>query len=299
MGTNISVIICTHNRSEILKKCLERIYQQTVFTNSYEVIVVDNNSQDNTKDVVAIYKDKNIKYLFEKRQGLSYARNTGAQHATNQWITYLDDDGLAHPNFIAEALNTIANYDFDCFGGVYYPWFKFKRPRWMREDYGTKIHLATKITEIFSPLLDGGIFAIKREVLFKVGGFPQNLGMSGRKIAYGEETLLQQKLIDANFKLGFNPYWSMDHLVGKHKLNLYWHLKAEYAKGRDMMAVTNKPIKNWSYIDIIKFISYQTLSGLKRNSKKLSQENYYIENLILDVLKPIYFRFGQQSKRNA
>jgi glycosyltransferase involved in cell wall biosynthesis len=237
-----------------------------------------------------------VKYTIESKQGLSYARNCGAEFAESNWLLYIDDDSKASPDFINRALFIIRNFDFDCFGGIYTGWFRYGRPRWMAEDFGSKKPLLTSIGRIKSAELDGGIFAIKKEVLLKVGGFPAHLGMTGNKIAYGEETALQQLLLKNQYILGFDPLLKIEHLVGKHKLSIWWHLRSEYAKGRDFMIIAESEKAQWQLYYQIKFIIAQLYIGLKKNLMKIFKPGYYIENLLLDITGPIFYRFGQQSR---
>ena len=87
----ISLIIVTYNRKDMLEEVLSAIVTQTRLPD--EVIVVDNNSSDATKEVVLSFKDKlNMHYVFEGVQGTSTARNTGIKNASNDIIVFTDDD---------------------------------------------------------------------------------------------------------------------------------------------------------------------------------------------------------------
>jgi len=85
----ISVIIPTYNRATFLQKAIESILNQSVKVD--EIIVIDDGSIDNTKEIIKKY---NIKYIYQKNQGVSSARNTGIQNATNEWICFLDSDDI-------------------------------------------------------------------------------------------------------------------------------------------------------------------------------------------------------------
>jgi len=300
MNPAISVIICTYNRANILKECVTSIVNQSIPNEEYKIIIVDNNSTDNTKEIVNAFTQKhsNISYVFETKQGLSHARNRGAKEAQTEWIAYLDDDGLAHFDFIENALFVINKYNFDCFGGTYYPWYKYGKPKWLNPDFGRKELISDNITGIDSPILDGGIFAIKKQVLADCGYFSTELGMKGNKIAYGEETHLQTILLQKNYKLGYCPFWKMDHLVAKYKLSVLWHLKAEYAKGRDTMRLTGTVPVKWNILDKTKFIIHTLIKKTPKATRKLfNDRNYYIQNLILDIFSSVFFRWGQQSMK--
>lgn len=91
MDANISVIIPTHNRSELLARAIRSVLDQTY--NQVEIIVVDDASTDNTKSVVESFRAANIKYIrHETNMGGSASRNTGIKNASYEYIAFLDDD---------------------------------------------------------------------------------------------------------------------------------------------------------------------------------------------------------------
>jgi len=100
----ISVIICTYNRDKFIGKSLECIYEQSLDKSFYETIVIDNNSTDNTADIIKSFISQHsglsMRYVFESNKGLSFARNRGMKEAKGQILTYVDDDAEAVPNFL-------------------------------------------------------------------------------------------------------------------------------------------------------------------------------------------------------
>ena len=97
----ISVCIGTYNRADLLIKTLESVRASTYPHDNMEVIVIDNNSTDATKHVAesAAPWFPHFKYLFEKRQGLSYARNAGIRASAGEIICFLDDDTTIDRNY--------------------------------------------------------------------------------------------------------------------------------------------------------------------------------------------------------
>jgi len=96
---SISVIVITFNRAKSLQKALISLARQE--RQPDEVIVVDNTSTDNTKEIVLSFRNKlNIKYIYEKRRGIPYARNTGVKNATKDIIAFTDDDCVADRNWL-------------------------------------------------------------------------------------------------------------------------------------------------------------------------------------------------------
>ena len=95
MTMKASVIICTHNRSGILRDTIRSVLNQVFALDKFEIVIVDINSADNTKDVVAgvaATSPVTIKYVFENRQGLSHARNVGIKNSEGKIIAFTDDD---------------------------------------------------------------------------------------------------------------------------------------------------------------------------------------------------------------
>ena len=75
----VSVILCTYRNPSLSRECLLSVLEQDFQSTQFEVLVVDNNSQDNTQAVIEDLgkQHKNIRYILELSQGLSYARNKG------------------------------------------------------------------------------------------------------------------------------------------------------------------------------------------------------------------------------
>ena len=99
MNKTITVVIPAYNYADYIEDCLESVLKQSHPAD--EIIVVDDESTDNTKEVVAKYP---VKYIYQKNKGLSGARNTGIKAATSQYIMCLDADDMLRPDAIKEHL---------------------------------------------------------------------------------------------------------------------------------------------------------------------------------------------------
>jgi len=108
----ISVIIPTFNRAKILKECLHAVFKQDFPLKDYEVIVVDDGSKDNTKEVVYELKEKykNLYYHYQKNQGQGIARNTGIMHAKGGIVCFIGDDIIVCPEFLTEHIRVHLKY---------------------------------------------------------------------------------------------------------------------------------------------------------------------------------------------
>src|SRR3990167_5510795 len=106
----ISVVVPTYNRCESLIKALQSIADQTGIDKAdYEIIVVDNNSTDKTKEIVEGFKRAfpgNLIYLFEQRKGKTFALNKGIESTRGEIIAMTDDDCVADRNWLANIWKT-------------------------------------------------------------------------------------------------------------------------------------------------------------------------------------------------
>ena len=102
---DFTVIICTYNRSSNLPKCIEYLErQQGTDGFQWEVLIVDNNSSDDTSQVVeklAADSSVDLRYVFEEKQGLNHARNRGIEESDSRYFCYVDDDILVATNWLA------------------------------------------------------------------------------------------------------------------------------------------------------------------------------------------------------
>lgn len=182
----ISVVICTYNRDKFIGEALKCLANQSLATDLYEIIVVDNKSTDNTaaiaKKFIATHPELNARYVLEPNKGLSFARNRGIEEAKAPIITYIDDDAEVTPGFLQsivsfmQADNTVAGI-----GGKVIPKYsESEEPKWMsryldgmvgRIDYGD----ATKRFDSTMKYPGGCNMTYTKEILQKAGGFNNKL----------------------------------------------------------------------------------------------------------------------------
>src|SRR4030043_1295029 len=104
MEKQISIVIPTFNSAQVLKACLESLANQTVSGEAYEVIVVDDGSTDETKDIVAKYP---VRYIYQQNRGPAAARNNGVNHAQGEIVLFTDADCDSEPNWIEEMIKPL------------------------------------------------------------------------------------------------------------------------------------------------------------------------------------------------
>ncbi len=298
----VSIAICTFNRARYVKACLESIREQVKKYQDVEVLVIDNNSTDNTKEVCEQMQDEDweLRYFFEKEQGLSHARNKAIEVSRATWIAYLDDDATAHKDYLSRMKYIIDNYDFDCFGGMYYAYYENSKPKWLSDSFGTKRKLTDAVAEIHDDYLSGGNLVCKRDVLIDIQGFPVHLGMKGTKIGYGEEDKMQKDLRAKGYRIGFDPELGIDHLVASYKLRPGWHVKRMYQMHKNSQ---NEKSRRFNFWFTLKRMMKITIFDIPRFvGIFFSRKDYYRQNLYIDVFSKYavcwgYFR--NVNKRNS
>jgi glycosyltransferase involved in cell wall biosynthesis len=234
MSIRISIVICTYNRSELLKGCLQSLYEQSCDSAQHEVIVIDNNSTDDTRKVFESYIGyPNFHYCFEQQQGLSHARNRGLSEAQGQYIAYLDDDVLVPPTWIAKALELIQTEQppLDGFGGPLHPFYTSPKPEWFEDRYAIQMGGKNK-TYFLHPghSFIGANMAWDRELLRSIGGFRVDLGY----IEYlGEETdaFTRAWHLKPAARFLHSPDLSLRHWLPPQKMLLSYRIKRNIVSG--------------------------------------------------------------------
>jgi len=293
----VTVVICTYNRSMLLSHCLRSLSEQSATPESYEVIVVDNNSTDSTQDIAMDFTRRfpNFKLIHEPEQGLSHARNRGWKEAEAPWVAYIDDDAKAMPGYIERLLFVIENYPFDCFGGVYLPWYEYGKPGWFRDEYASNLSVQDHTGVLNSGYASGGNFVIRRTILEEFEGFHADLGMRPDKIAYAEEALLQMQLRNAGYTIGFDPQLIVEHLVSREKLSPWWFVRSAYARSRDWETAQDIKPRLGRLLLTIRSLLHDLLYNLISKTPSLKRSDYFIQNWIVDVLAPIASKMGSMS----
>jgi len=129
---DVSVILPTYNRCDLLPKALEKLLSQNA-TAEYEVIVVNNNSTDQTQEIIEFFvqRDNRCRYVFEKKQGLSHARNAGVAVARAETVVFTDDDVEVRHDWIQQIHEAVLRYpDADYLGGRVSPLGSDSLPAW-------------------------------------------------------------------------------------------------------------------------------------------------------------------------
>ena len=203
----ISVIICTFNRCASLRQTLETCCTLKIPTGvTWELLVVDNNSTDHTKDVCQKFTGKlPLRYVFEARQGKSFALNQSISAAQGELLLFTDDDVDLDKAWLAATVEAARRYpEAGFFGGKVIPKWNSPPPRWLAEhsarmlsgvtvhyDQGPRERFLTSDSEVFM----GANLSIRRNIFNNGYHFREDLGPNGHDQVRGEESKLLTQLL--------------------------------------------------------------------------------------------------------
>ena len=171
----------TYNRCELLIDAVSSVLaQRSEITPAFELIVVDNNSTDDTRAIVLerfARFDGRVRYFFEPQQGLSYARNAGIRAARAPLVAFIDDDVRAQPDWVAAIARAFCEHPkADMVGGRVLPLWRSTPPAWLTRDHWAPLALvdhgeAPIVVTMEHPICLVAAGACRREVFDVVGLF--------------------------------------------------------------------------------------------------------------------------------
>ncbi len=291
----LSVVVCTYNRAAMLTHVLESLSQQTISTEEFEVIVVDNNSQDETVDVAKnlLSQFKKYQLLREPLQGLSHARNCGWRAATGEYVAFLDDDAKATPDWCEQIVSafTMASPAPVAVGGPIYPWYEVSPPSWFSDDFeirswGTEVGFLPESRARFG--FSGSNMAFQKAILEKYQGFDHNFGMVGGKLGLGEEAELFSRIFEHEPYFWYDPNIKVSHWVPIRNMKVSYRLARMYKSGRTRALIERQQAvpKNLmqEFICLLAFVRDVFLV--------LVQPKQTMRLLLVDKLRRVFYQAG-------
>jgi glycosyltransferase involved in cell wall biosynthesis len=234
-----SVIIATYNRADELPRTLESLKGLQV-NEPWEVIVVDNNSSDNTREVVEGVKSFPVplKYVFEKEQGRSAALNAGIRAAQGEILAITDDDVRVDPHWLTNSERALRELNCDYVGGKALPiWSGGKRPAWLPNrggkhwgviallDYGPE---PVPFSDKKVPL--GVNIVFRRECFGRAGLWDNSIGRKAGTLLGQEVREWAQRAHAAGLRGFYSPDLVVHHVIPEDRLTkkyfrrwFYWH----------------------------------------------------------------------------
>ncbi len=225
----ISVVICTWNRSRLLRLTLEKMTQLEVPPGTvWELIVVNNNCSDDTDSVLADYRDRlPLVRLFEPKPGKSFAGNLAVREAKGEYIIWTDDDVLVERDWLKAYIDAFAQWpDADIFAGAIDPWFEQTPPRWL-ESVFPKIAAAYAALDYgpigfdltFETYPYGANMALTRSAQLREP-YDTRLGPRPNSGIRGEEMIMARRLLATGSTGRWVPEAKVRHFIPPHRQSL-------------------------------------------------------------------------------
>ncbi|GAA4450648.1 glycosyltransferase family 2 protein [Nibrella saemangeumensis] len=214
-----SLIICTYNRASFLKETIESILSHFRSKTNFELLIINNNSTDNTADVVKPFLSVPVvRYVVETNQGLSHARNRGIKEARNEILVFLDDDIDIEPNYLDVSDQLFRDPANQIVGGKVLP-YNSGIPEWLPEQYYYIISIFDRgDSPLHTDKLMGANYAMRKEAALKIGWYNTELGRKGSNLMGGEEVDYLDRARAIGYSVLYHPGLVVYHKIG-NKLN--------------------------------------------------------------------------------
>jgi len=313
---DISVVVTTHNRCSLLAEALKSLLNQEAGGPGYEVITVDNNSTDETRQTIQSFIDRghsNLRYVFEPRQGISYGRNAGIAQANAPIIAFTDDDVRVAPNWVSNIKRAFDEHaEVDFVGGKILPQWPQEPPSWLTRDHWWPLALldggesAFYVNAANPMVLPTANASFRKSVFSRVGVFlPEfsgredhelilRLWLTGRQGLYQPTIVVTADVQPVRMTKSYHHRWN--YLTGKYNSMM----RLDDMMGPDG-GLKEKPMTGPTIFGVPAYFYRQLISEGLYWCKAISQESKRLqhENQICYLIGYITKRIEQNSKSQS
>ncbi len=260
----LSILICSYNRAQLTQLVLEDL--QTQFRDfqhkdDIEIIFIDNNSKDNTKEVVMSFQNTlALKYFMEARQGIGFARNRAEQEASGKLLAYLDDDIRLANDWLEQTYaiaKTITDSQVICYGARVISQWDLPIPSWVKlegafaisqsvfpgHDYGKQQQtypFTYKGIKVHNPL--GACMLFTKNIFNQYAGFREDLGVGTADGSYlHEDTEFFRYLINNHVSMLYAPQVQVFHPVPEARMTQEYALSWYYRSALSFYFLLHNP----------------------------------------------------------
>jgi len=258
----VTVVVCTFNRSNLLHKALQSIAQSSMPESlRWEVLIVDNNSTDQTREVFNEFCGKypgRFRYVFEPRPGLSQARNAGVREARGSILAFTDDDVSVEPEWLHNLTSILIDSSWSGSGGRVLPEHTFSPPPWLALD-GPRSLLGA-LCCYRDPGDTGGEFkeppyganmAFRREMFDKYGLFRTDLGHGPNNKVGFEDLEFGHRLMAGGQRLAYVPSAIVYHYVDESRARKDYFLTWWFDFGQGHVRESRMNLGFWRSLKIL------------------------------------------------
>lgn len=293
----ISVIIPTLNRADLLHETLASLQDQTLSSELFEVLVVDNGSSDETSAITLKFqkKLKNLRYIFAPVPGLHEGRHKGMKEARYELLVFADDDIQATPDWLLSYYEVFQDPSVAMAGGNNIPLYLEPVPLWLKNIWdvslsnGMRLIPQLSVLEVYSDINEidpkfvwGCNFAIRKKTLIAAGGFhPDGMPKEFLKYRGDGETHVANYISQNNLKCNFHPKATVFHKVTAGRMTPGYFYQRGFSQGisesyLQLRLINKKPErkrkKSFKLILLKLFELIRRSIFLKQEAKKVLEE---------------------------
>lgn len=256
---HLTVVICTHNRVDLLMKAIYSIYLAVIPKNcQINILVIANACTDDTVNHLAQYKVTNAKessitfdYELEPIPGKSYALNRAINAIPDGFLCFVDDDQTIDIHYFEAIVNAISKYpNTFIFCGRIFPDWQGDEPNWAHSNGKYKIYPppipifdlgenCLSIPDECNALPGGGHTIVHRNIFDKIGKFTESLGPTGHDLMGSEDTDFFQRAVNSGELIQYIPNIEQFHYVDKNRLKLNYLVTKSFQRNRSITLTRN------------------------------------------------------------
>jgi glycosyltransferase involved in cell wall biosynthesis len=290
----LSIIVCTYNRCESLKNTLDSfLVLDTSKDFNYEIIIVNNNSTDNTAKIVNEYLDKSrgrLRYLFEPIQGKGSALNSGIKEAKGEIIVCTDDDCIVERHWLLRIHQIFETKNIDLLGGKVIPFFTVEIPNWLKDYKNNLFKYPLMLFDLDEDYLEvnekNKFFPIGANTSFRKSSFYK----FGKYIKWGraQDIELCYKWYKAGARIGYSPEVVVYHNTSPHRMTKNYFRKFFFQTGKDHSTIFKEKYHNgekilktplWVYKELIQSFLVFFKKTITLDKKRFTEELRFWHNL--------------------
>lgn len=218
----LSIIVCTYNRDRYIEETLILLSDQSIEESHYEVLIIDNNSTDDTtnkcRNLIKRSGFSNFHYFLETNQGHTYSRNRGIKESSGHYLAFLDDDAWVNRHYCEEIIHFFDNQkDATAIGGKIIPEYESKEPVWMSRylwPLVAGLDMGNQVREFKgSQYPIGANMAYRSQVFSDYGMFNIDLGRRGKGLEGGDEKDMIFRLKTGGERVFYVPSVKVRHII--------------------------------------------------------------------------------------
>jgi glycosyltransferase involved in cell wall biosynthesis len=279
--SRITVAICVYNGADRLAGLVDALRQQACPI-PFEIVIIDNNSTDKTREIALSLSHQSgvpLRLVRESRQGIPFARNRAIEEAlATEYLGFVDIDELPGPTWLGAAVDALSREGAECVGGairVRLP--SGEPPRWLhdellgflgRVDYGED---AFWVDSPDTPVWSGNV-AYRTRVFANGLRFDTRYNRVRNEVGGGEDHALFRRILQEKIKIRYRPDMLIEHFIDRRRLTRRYFLRLHFAAGQKFGEYELCPVGR-QLMGVPPYLIHQTVRQLLKTLRMLMKRD--------------------------